>query len=164
MWNWRCDCWIFWILFSILKVQQISQNKIHHYVNIWRACFSNIPILQLQCPTVLLHRVNTNIGDKIKTNKKAEVFSTFNTVVNSQSPSVCHCVTDVFLSRSVKWLIVVLDQSKPLLSLPDQSDCRSLMVPPQHQSSSCRKEKSTLATPFFFVLLMGCRVLYSPSN
>lgn len=91
------------------------------------ACFSNIPILQLQCPTVLLHRVNTNIGDKIKTNKnKAEVFSTFNTAGNTQSPSVCHCVTDVFLSWSVKWLIVVLDQSNPLLSLPDQSDCRCL--------------------------------------
>lgn len=81
-------------------------------------------IIQLQCPTVLLHRVNTNNGDKIKTRQKYSVHSAQQVTV-SLHLSVCHCVTAVVLSQSVNWLIFVLDQSNPLLSLPDQLDCRS---------------------------------------
>lgn len=47
-------------------------------------CVSNVS--SIERPTVLLHRVNTNNGDKIKT--KAEVTSTFHTGGNSPSVSV----------------------------------------------------------------------------
>lgn len=104
-------------------------NKKEHCVHVGLrvcvcVCLSNM--FMIQCLTILLHRVNTNNGDKIKTNKnKAEVFRTFNTEGNSQCP-----VRLRWTSRSVDRLIIELDQSNPPLSLADQSDCCCLPAAP----------------------------------
>lgn len=54
-------------------------NKIQHCQH-QVVCGGVCVMVSIQCPTVLLHRVNTNNGDKIKANKnKVEVSCTFTT-------------------------------------------------------------------------------------